>query len=65
MDHLDSLYGQTFSAQAQHLSRSSTLVLMTYSLGEQTAKVLARLRGCAGSPEPLLFACAINGNGDQ
>ena len=38
---------------------------MTYSLGEQTAKVLARLRGYAGSPEPSLFAYAINGNGDQ
>ena len=37
-------------------------VLMTYSLGEQTAKVLARLRVCAVSPEPLLFAYAINGD---
>ena len=28
---------------------------------EQTAKALARLRGCAGSPEPSLFAYVING----
>ena len=66
-DHSD---GQTFSVPAQHLSRSRTLVLwlnvlMTYSLGEQTAKVLARLRVCAGSPEPSLFAYAINGNGEH
>ena len=49
------------------LNRSRTLVLwlnvlMTYSLGEQTAKVLVRLHVCEGSPEPSLFAYAINGD---
>ena len=41
------------------------MFLMTYSLGEQTAMVLARLRRCAGSSESSLFASAINGNEDQ
>ena len=31
-----------------------------YSSGVRTAKALARLRGCAGSPESSLVACVIN-----
>ena len=34
--------------------------LLTHCLYERAAKVLARLRGCAGSPEPLLLAYAIS-----
>ena len=30
--------------------------LLTHCLYERAAKVLARLRGCAGSPEPSLLA---------
>ena len=33
---------------------------MTHCLYERAAKVLARLRGCAGSPEPSLLAKAIS-----
>ena len=34
--------------------------LLTHCLYERAAKVLARLRGCAGSPEPSLLAKAIS-----
>ena len=34
--------------------------LLTHCLYERAAKVLARLRGCAGSPEPSLLAQAIS-----
>ena len=34
--------------------------LLTHYLYERAAEVLARLRGCAGSPEPSLLACAIS-----
>ena len=34
--------------------------LLTHCLYERAAKVLARLRGCAGSPEPSLLAYAIS-----
>ena len=34
--------------------------LLTHCLYERAAKVLARLRGCAGSPEPSLLASAIS-----
>ena len=34
--------------------------LLTHCLYERAAKVLARLRGCAGSPEPSLLALAIS-----
>ena len=34
--------------------------LFTHCLHERAAEVLARLRGCAGSPEPSLLACAIS-----
>ena len=33
---------------------------MTHCLYERAAEVLARLRGCAGSPEPSLLAYAIS-----
>ena len=35
-------------------------VPLTHCLYERAAKVLARLRGCAGSPEPSLLAYAIS-----
>ena len=34
--------------------------LSTHCLYEQAAEVLARMRGCAGSPEPSLLAYAIS-----
>ena len=34
--------------------------LLTHCLNERAAEVLARLRGCAGSPEPLLLAYATS-----
>ena len=34
--------------------------LLTHCLYERAAEVLARLRGCAGSPEPSLLAYAIS-----
>ena len=34
--------------------------LLTHCLYERAAKVLARLRGCAGSPEPSLLAQALS-----
>ena len=34
--------------------------LLTHCLYERAAKVLARLRGCAGSPEPSLLAYVIS-----
>ena len=34
--------------------------LLTHCFYERAVKVLARLRGCAGSPEPLLLAYAIS-----
>ena len=36
------------------------MLLLTHCLYERAAKVLARLRGCAGSPEPSLLAYAIS-----
>ena len=51
---------QAFSAHARSLSENfGCSFLLAYRLRKRTTKVLARLCGCADSPEPLLFAYAI------
>ena len=55
---------QILTAHAQPFRGARDLVfclrfLLTHCLYERAAEVLARLRGCAGSPEPSLLAYAI------
>ena len=48
------------ACQAPGIWLSAWRFLLTHCLDERAAEVLARLRGCAGSPEPSLLAWAIS-----
>ena len=67
-DHSDSPYGQTFSVHAQHLSRSSTLVLWL-NVSHDLQLRWANSEGFGATAwmrrVTWTFAYAINGNGDQ
>ena len=52
----DGMLEDTNSLDGAHVCRKGFILCKCFELYEQAAKVLARLRGCACSPEPSLLA---------